>query len=144
MHRADPPTTVTRKNLDGTESNVPCPPLLPDYQQHLRGVDRGDQLIGYYNIGRRSAKWWKRCFLHVIECSLLNAYVLDGLAHPDLHSIRGSKKRDFLSFRLEVAKDLIGSFRVKKKPGHPRADEYSDLDRLNGKLDHWPVKTTKK
>ena len=49
--------TVRRKNPDGSTIDVPCPPLLPDYQQYMRGVDRGDQLIGCYNIGRRSKKW---------------------------------------------------------------------------------------
>ena len=58
MHVAElPGTTVRRRNPDGTATNVPCPPLLPDYQQYMRGVDRGDQLIGCYNIGHRSKKW---------------------------------------------------------------------------------------
>ena len=52
--------TVRRQNLDGTSTDVPCPPLLPDYQQYMHGVDKGDQLIGYYNIGWRSKKWWKK------------------------------------------------------------------------------------
>ena len=46
--------TVKRKNPDGSSSDVPCPPLLLDYQQYMQGVDRGDQMIGCYNIGRRS------------------------------------------------------------------------------------------
>ena len=44
-----------------TREAVTCPPLLPDYQTLMRGVDRGDQLIGYHNIGRRLKKWWKEC-----------------------------------------------------------------------------------
>ena len=39
---------------DGSIIDVPCPPLLPDYQKYMRGVNRGDQLIGCYNMGRRS------------------------------------------------------------------------------------------
>jgi len=56
MHRAecDEAITIKRKNADGSQLDVECPSLLPDYQQYMRGVDRGDQLIGYYNIGRRS------------------------------------------------------------------------------------------
>ena len=55
--------TVKWKNPDGTTTNVPCPPLLPDYQQHMRGVDRGDQLIGCCNLGRRSKNGEKVYFL---------------------------------------------------------------------------------
>jgi len=39
--------------------DAPCPPLLLDYQKYMRGVDRGDKLIGCYNMGRRSKKSWK-------------------------------------------------------------------------------------
>ena len=94
MHRAETtePCTIRRRNQDGSRLDVPCPPLLPDYQQYMRGVDRGDQLVGFYNVGRRSRKWWKRCFSYLLECSLLNAYVLHGLAYPHLHQAKGRKK----------------------------------------------------
>ena len=59
--------TVKRKNPDGTTTNVACPPLLPDYQQYMHGVDRGDQLIDYYNIGRRSKKWLEKGFLILLS-----------------------------------------------------------------------------
>ena len=70
IHRAESttPTTVKRRNLDGTQDDITCPPLLPDYQLYMRGVDRGDQMIGCYNVGRRSRKWWKRVWSHLIEC----------------------------------------------------------------------------
>jgi len=88
MHKAecDEAITIRRKNPDGSQPNVECPLLLPDYQQYMRGVDRGDQLIGYYNIGRRSVKWLKQCFAHLVECTLLNAYILHGQAFPHLHA----------------------------------------------------------
>ena len=52
--QASSPVTVQRREKDGTRSNVECLPLLPDYQSFMRGIDRGDQLMGYYNVGRRS------------------------------------------------------------------------------------------
>ena len=47
----------------------------------MRGIDRGDQLIGFYNIVRRSKKWWKRVFSYIVEVAALNAYTIlkDGL-----------------------------------------------------------------
>ena len=137
--------TIMRRNKDGSQEPVPCPPLLPDYQQYMRGVDRGDQMIGYYNIGRRSRKWWKRCFAHLIECSLLNAFILNTFAFPALYAERGRKKRDFLAFRLDVAKQLIGGFCSRRKSGgRPKSADYQDVSRLNIQLGHWPVKTDKK
>lgn len=48
------PPTVKQRKLDGTQEEVSYPPLLPDYQNFMRGVDRGDQLQKYYNVGRHS------------------------------------------------------------------------------------------
>ena len=42
----------------------------------MRGVDHGDQRIGYYNLGRWSKKWWKRVFACLVECNVLNAFIL--------------------------------------------------------------------
>ena len=42
----------------------------------MKGVDRVDQLIGYYNISRHSKKWWKRVFGCVVEVAALNAYII--------------------------------------------------------------------
>jgi len=137
MHRAETtdPCTIRRRNQDGSRVDVPCPPLLPDYQQYMRGVDRGDQLVGFYNVGRRSRKWWKRCFSYLLECSLLNAYVLHSLAYPDLHQARGRQKFDFLKFRLEVANQLIHSFSSRQRAHN----QISNDDRLKIHLGHWPT-----
>ena len=69
--------TVKRRRLDGTQVEVACPAVLPDYQIYMCGVDRGDQLQSYYNIGRRSTKWWIRVFFYIVECAILNSYILD-------------------------------------------------------------------
>ena len=70
----------------------------------MRGVDRSDQL---YNVGRRSKKRWKRVF-HILECAVLNAYVLDSHIHPLEHALRGRKKRG------QLAEELIGGFCSRK------------------------------
>ena len=95
MAQASSPVTVQRREKDGTRRNVECPPLLPDYQSFMRGIDRGDQLMGYYNVGRRSfmrgidrgdqlmgyynvgrrsKKWWKRVFAYLLEVSVECVY----------------------------------------------------------------------
>ncbi len=42
MHVAEtsPSPTVKCRELDGTQIEVVCPPVLPDYQAYMRGVDR--------------------------------------------------------------------------------------------------------
>ena len=72
LHAATQDVTVKRRTKDGTQEEVNCPPCLHDYQAYMRGVDRSDQLMRYYNVGRRSTKWWENlCLLDrscVSEC----------------------------------------------------------------------------
>ena len=67
------PPTVKRKLADGSQQEVVCPSLLPDYQAYMRGVDV-EMYIAYYNVGRRSIKWWKKIFSYIIECATLNIF----------------------------------------------------------------------
>ena len=110
----------------------------------MRGVDRGDQLVGYYNIGWRSKKWWKKVFSYIIECALLNAYLLEKDLEPELHnpSMRGRKKRDYLGFRLDVAEQLIGSHTLRLQSGRPSRLDTADstkTPRLDTSLWHYPI-----
>ena len=76
---ATPATVVRHRPLRGDEE-VLCPPLLPHF---MRGVDRGGSAdpILYNAAGRRSKKWWKCVFAHLLEVSILNSYVLWKHAH---------------------------------------------------------------
>ena len=133
-----------RHQSDGSQIPVECPPLLPDYQKYMRGVDKGDQMIGLYNVGRRSKKWWRRLFSHVIECAILNSYILESYARPLEHALRGRSKRDYLKFRIELATQLIGGFSSHKRRGRRQSDESMQQERLNLSLGHFPVQASKK
>ncbi len=47
---------------------------------------------------------------YLFEVCILNAFVLEGYVQPELHANKGRKKRDILSFRLELAHELISGF----------------------------------
>ena len=84
-----------------TRTAYPSPTPKRAHQGYMRGVDRGDQLIQYYNIGRRSKKRWKRVYSYILEVCCLNAYVLDK------HIRTGRARRDYLVFRIELAEGLV-------------------------------------
>ena len=96
--------TVKRRNPDETSVDVSSPPPLPDYQQYMKGVDRGDQLVGYYNIGWRSKKWWKKFFHMLYSVCIAECLLFRKDLEPEVHnaSVRGRRKRD-------VAEQLIES-----------------------------------
>ena len=113
-----------------------CLPIVPDYQAFMRGVDRSDQLMGYYNIGRRSKKWWKREFGYVIEVAALNAYVIQKEGRPPSER----SKHDYLEFRVALAEELIGSFTSRQVPvGHPRSAEHQQTLRLDTSKGDLPI-----
>ena len=73
--------------------------------------------------------------MNLVECSILNAYVLDEFVRPGSHSSVGREKQDMLQFHEELADVLIGSFSSQQKPGRPLSIEE---DRLNPSLSHYP------
>ncbi len=38
------------------------PKVVEDYNQHMLGVDKLDQLVRYYSFVRKSIKWWRKVF----------------------------------------------------------------------------------
>ena len=46
-----------------------------------------------------------------------------------------SARRDYLTFRLVLASNLIGTFTSRKRLGRPRSDEHAERTRLNHELD---------
>ena len=59
---------VKRRQADGSHADASCP-CLPDYQKHVSGVYRGDQLESYYNVGRKSKKWWRSILFYCLEAN---------------------------------------------------------------------------
>ena len=86
--------TVTRKQRT---IEVLCPESIISYNKFMGG---GDQLRGYYSCRSRSRKLYKYIFF-LFDVAITNAYVL-------LKS-SGCAFKDYKSFRLRLAKDLIGS-----------------------------------
>ena len=55
-------TQVDRKQKNGEVLKVPCPSVVPKYNNHMNGVDHADQLRTQYSTYRSSRKWWQYLF----------------------------------------------------------------------------------
>ena len=131
LHAATLDASVKRRTKDGTQEDVRCPPCLPDYQAHMRGVDRGDQLMSYYNVGRRSRKWWKRVFAYLIEVACLNAYVLK------THGQTGQRKSPtYLEFRLDITVGYAADVQVGRHTSKDWTNLFSTCLHM---VVHWSV-----
>ena len=54
--------SVLRQQKDGTRIPVPCPLSIIDYNNFMGGVDRGDQVRGYYSCRTKCRKFYKYIF----------------------------------------------------------------------------------
>ena len=89
----------------------------------------------------KTKKWWKRVFSYIIECSLLNAYILKHYAQSSMYdpSLQGRRRQDFLHFHLEIAEQLIESFQFQQRSGYPPRPEHAPLSWLDKQLGHYPI-----
>jgi hypothetical protein len=77
------------------------------YNQNMNGVDRHDQFRMKYALGRDGKKSWKYIFWFLMNCAIVNAFII----FSNKSRRRNSKKRfHHLDFRLELAHELIAGF----------------------------------
>ena len=61
----------------------------------MKGVDQFDQNIEYYRYMHRFAKWWKNCFVYLLDIGLYDAFLLYNSSLPT--------KITHLNFRMRLA-----------------------------------------
>ena len=79
------------------------PHVNVDYNKHMGGVDRFDQLISYYPVGRSGIKWWRYIMWFIVNLSIINSWIVYSNSERDP---RPSKNYDHLQFRADVAEQL--------------------------------------
>ena len=73
---------VSRRRKRGREE-VQKPTMIHEYNNKMGGVDKADQLLSYYSFDHRTIKWWKRAAFHLIEVTVINAFILYSNSHQD-------------------------------------------------------------
>lgn len=66
-------TTISRKQKDGRKVEVTCSESISFYNDHMGGVNLSDQLVGIYDVDRKSAKWWEKVFYKLLLTTVVNA-----------------------------------------------------------------------
>ena len=73
--------SVLRRQLDGSRLPVPCPVSIISYNKFMGGVDRGDQLRGYYSCRTKSRKFYKYIFTFLLDVAIHKRFHLDEAPH---------------------------------------------------------------
>ena len=102
--------TVQRRQRDGSRIPVTCPESMLQYNAYMGGVDRGDQVRGYYSCRTKSRKFYKYIFYFLLDVAITNAFIL----HKECNPNHRMKIKDF---RLKLATQLIGEYCSRRRPG---------------------------
>lgn len=120
-------TPVNTGKIDPrTQEPVIKPECIAEYNTHMGGVDRSDQMVSYTTMQHRTVKWWKRVFFHVLSLATLNSYlVYKAVAAGPIDQQR--------IFRRTLVEELIENARYQRptpKVGRPMksAESFSRLD----------------
>jgi hypothetical protein len=106
-NRKEMPQAVLVYRLSG---NKHLPEMVHEYNQHMMGVDRMDQMMAYYAFQRKSIKWWRKVFFS------------------------SSRKMSLKEFRRELAVQLCRGVVQEDSLGYQRMDQ--SVERLRGR--HFP------
>lgn len=75
------------------------PECIVDYTNKMGGVDMSDQLMNYYHFLRKSIKWWRKLFIHLLNMLIMNAFILNKKF--------GHKKLSHVAYREYLAEYLL-------------------------------------
>ena len=101
--------SVLRRQRDRSRTSVPCPEAVISYNSNMGGVDRGDQLRGYYNCRTKSRKFYKYIYF-LLDVSITNAFILwknfgSATGIPSRSSVFGSQNSS--SGTIAVVGELV-------------------------------------
>lgn len=92
------PTMVEVTNSYGKKTKKPKE--VHEYNLHMSGVDRCDQLTSYYSCPRKSIRWYKKVIFHMLDVTVVNSFLL----YRDITK----KKISLLQFREGIIRGLVG------------------------------------
>ena len=102
------------------------PVMVQDYNVHMLGVDKLDQLMSYYCFLRKSVKWWRKVFFWVLEVAVINAYIV----YKELALKRGERPMSHLAFRRCLIEHLSEPMRSSAVPRSRSGRVAQNIERL--------------
>ncbi|XP_050507404.1 piggyBac transposable element-derived protein 3-like isoform X1 [Diabrotica virgifera virgifera] len=145
---ASPETTVQRYDRKKKESvTIKCPSIIILYNKFMGGVDLIDSLLALYRTKIRSRKYYLRIFFHLMDMSVIIAWLMYRRASDDC----GIPKRQLslYDFKADVAQSLCWASKLAKR-GRPSGSTPSldkkkiktcvsaNADCIADRMDHWP------
>jgi len=132
----DPPR---EGNYHDEHGNAIKPAIVVDYNRHKGHGDNLDRLANSYTASRRTWKWTKKLFFHLLDLAIVNSYTL--------LSSCGGKKISHRDFRLTLIREMLARSGRGPRPSMPvgrpvpASTNIGRLDTRHNK--HWPGRNSK-
>lgn len=104
----EPEYCKTGKINHRTHEEVTKPTCVHDYNLSMGGVDNIDRQLSITESVRKTMKWYKKLFFHLVDLSLANAH--------SLYKMRNEGPKSFPDFRLDVVRSLLKLDHTEKVP----------------------------
>jgi hypothetical protein len=124
-----PEMITLEQNNNQTNKIKSIPKCISDYNLNVGTVDKVDMQLSFFECPRKSLKWYKKIFFHLLELSLYNAYVL--------YKSKYNIKIQLLDFKLKIIREIFERFGSQIKNQYKYYSPNALL-RLTGR--HFPVK----
>ena len=124
------PVSWRCRQMDGRRVHVPRPLPIHIYNRFMGGVDKNDQLRGYYSVRIKSRKSYKYLFWFLFNLAVVNSFILYCLS-----TATGERKR---SKTFCWTSPPIHSYNSRKYRGWPHT-ESACPQRMH--VPHYPTKT---
>ena len=82
-----------------TKENKQKPLCVLAYNENMGAIDRADMMISSVDCTRKTIKWYKKLFFHILDICMLNAHALWKTQNPN-HTL-------FPSFHLQVIRQIL-------------------------------------
>jgi len=54
--------------------SIDVPIVVQIYNKYMCGVDKSDQYLTYHNVLRKTVRYWKTLFYHLVNVAAVSAY----------------------------------------------------------------------
>jgi len=97
------------------------PKCVKEYNENMGSVDKTDMLLSSVECVRKTIKWYKKIFFHLIDLSFLNAY-------SSYKTVTGNHT-PIAQFQMELIKQIIEKYQTDRvlKSRPPTKDQSSKL-----------------
>jgi len=111
------------------------PQIVIEYNRHMGYVDKGDRMANSYSISRRTFKWTKKLFFHLLDLAILDGYIL--------HSSCQGKRISHRDFRFTLMRNMLAHAGPEREVPRPLGRP-PNVEKHVARLEvcgsrHWPV-----